>query len=635
MRPIQQLQLNYFKFFTDNEPIKIDEKNLLIYGENGSGKSSIYWGLYTLLEAVFKENTRLNNYFEKGHIDSLLNLYVPKDEDAFVELIVKDKPHYRIAKNDFSIRTANNIAAEATLRASDFLNYRFMFRLVDFRHNEEINLFELFEKDFFPYIKTRKQFELLHIQSKSVDFNEIFSDLKKGPLKTSQFPAPTPTPTPVLTPSDEQNRQQKEFASKFRDYIEEIDKLCRDINIFGNEILQKDLGYEELQIELKCQQNFRIIGGSGTLTGQESDYPEGEPFLRLNVWFNGTVLPKPQSFLNEARLTAIGLAIRLGILAIRKDYADDADFQLLVIDDLLISLDMSNRDKVLDLILKKYTLNYQLIVLTHDRAFYEKSKRLIKTLSSPEDWIYLEMFEDRRSTPSKPFIKKSESFIESAYSFFHQFEYPAAANSLRKACEELLIDLLPLAHRLTDDYKPIIFLDNLLAKGESYYKNLPINYSCLTIMREYIKTLMNPLSHSDLSSPIYREELKQAFKSYEEILNFKNLKQFVYLQKGTKLSFELKDQSDHNLKFEIELKEDLGMNYISENNYKLGFCKFKVNYTEAGDFKEPLFPKHKSIEKFYLDACKQTGNAPLDINKDVIFNSWPNLTQLLQLHGFI
>ncbi len=48
MKRINKIHINNLKFFPDSEPIKIEGKNILLYGENGSGKSSIYWALYTL-----------------------------------------------------------------------------------------------------------------------------------------------------------------------------------------------------------------------------------------------------------------------------------------------------------------------------------------------------------------------------------------------------------------------------------------------------------------------------------------------------------------------------------------------------------------------------------------------------------
>ena len=60
MQKIQSITLRNFKFFygTEDEQkqnkIELNQNNLLLYGENGSGKSSIYWALYTFLQSCKK-----------------------------------------------------------------------------------------------------------------------------------------------------------------------------------------------------------------------------------------------------------------------------------------------------------------------------------------------------------------------------------------------------------------------------------------------------------------------------------------------------------------------------------------------------------------------------------------------------
>jgi len=51
MKKINQITFNNFKAFFGKEKLSLEGKNLLLYGENGSGKSSIYWGLYTFLQS--------------------------------------------------------------------------------------------------------------------------------------------------------------------------------------------------------------------------------------------------------------------------------------------------------------------------------------------------------------------------------------------------------------------------------------------------------------------------------------------------------------------------------------------------------------------------------------------------------
>ena len=60
MHKIKQITLQNFKFFYGNVPINFDRKHVLIYGENGSGKSSIHWAIYTFLQSVFKH--RITSY---------------------------------------------------------------------------------------------------------------------------------------------------------------------------------------------------------------------------------------------------------------------------------------------------------------------------------------------------------------------------------------------------------------------------------------------------------------------------------------------------------------------------------------------------------------------------------------------
>ena len=72
--------------------------------------------------------------------------------------------------------------------------------------------------------------------------------------------------------------------------------------------------------------------------------------------YDGIVNPKikkPHTFLNEAKWSAIGLSLRFAIL----DYKlYEADLKSLVIDDMLLSLDMRNRNIVLHLFFACYSL---------------------------------------------------------------------------------------------------------------------------------------------------------------------------------------------------------------------------------------------------------------------------------------
>lgn len=612
MNQISTIHINNFKFFGDSEPINVGGKHLLIYGENGSGKSSLFWALYTLLESVQKSDEKLIQYFTQGDDAGLVNIYAQPvsggNWNSFISLKLSDDSEYRIAVDDFSAKARPN--AQATQRGSDFLNYRFMFKLHDYRHKDEIDLLPLFLKEVFPYVSTRSTFIIGSNETTrpSQNFDEILGDLTTRELKY-RFGQITET---------DYNKTKQEYARRVVAFADELNRLLADINSYGNQILQNESGlnYPRIRFLLNCP-----LAYAKDDRGKED--PD-EPILPLRITltipeYDGmpNVIKRPQSFLNEAKLTAIGLAIRLAIIQRRADYARKADFQLLVLDDLLISLDMSNRWKVLDLLLTQYAPTYQLFILTHDRAFYEKTKRQISARNEEGNWQYFEMYEDTRATPFRPFIKKSDSHIACAEQHFINFDFPAAANYLRKACEQLLEEILPLRHRLDGNGEKIWQLGILLIKAEDYFKTIPLSVQPVNDIQEHLKTLLNPLSHADLESAIYRQELSDAFKSYHELKAYKQLQKLPVCTKGEVLTFELTDhkKGGNKILLEIKLEDDLKVVRLPEQADYLCICKYICFWSKDGIKQpEPIGDENKNdLAKFYKSVCLKTSNEPLDV----------------------
>lgn len=616
MNPIQKLHINYFKFFTDNSPIEVNGKHLLIYGENGSGKSSLYWALYTLLETVYKTDTQQNKYFAPtSEPESLLNLNTPSPNDAFVSLELADGKNYRLALGDYSIRTDNKEAAEATSRASDFLNYRFMFRLIDFRHRDEIDLFSLFEKDVFPYIKTRNTFQLIHDSTPSNDFNEIWYDLLKGPKQPTIFEGPTPVPTPTPTTTINVGQFQKEYADNLRKFVVEINILAQEINIIGNEILQNDLGYSSIRIEVVCSQKFQNLGGDGDLTGRESDYPIGFPKIKLLIPdYEGNAISRPQSFLNEAKLTAIGIAIRFAILTRRLDYADGADFQLLVLDDLLISLDMSNRDLVLKLLLDKYASNYQLLILTHDAHFAQLVQHKIKAKGQSSDWLRYDMYEDL--TAHKPFITQNIRYVERARVHYNQMDYEASGNYLRKEAEDFCKRFLPKRRQLGGDFEPKD-LNGLIISCKDYANQCGLSEAPFKALDQHRKFIFNILSHDAYDVPRFRKELENAFNTFKELdkLQFQEI-----LPSEQVLVFEMNDEN-HLWRIEITIYEPLIL--IKEGSKSSVLGKVFTNYQihKDGQKFKGLCHEYLNIADLYKKWWENSNKAK---NQDF----WEEITNL-------
>ena len=56
---IKTLEINNYKAFYGEQKINVGSKNLFIYGENGSGKSSLYYALKDFFQSSI-ENINLN-----------------------------------------------------------------------------------------------------------------------------------------------------------------------------------------------------------------------------------------------------------------------------------------------------------------------------------------------------------------------------------------------------------------------------------------------------------------------------------------------------------------------------------------------------------------------------------------------
>ena len=96
MKRIKEIQVKNFKAFQNEQPFKINGKNVLVYGNNGSGKSSLFWALYTLLQSSTKDDAGVQKYFKK-YVDSdisthqtLKNVFVDENEDSYIKLTAID-----------------------------------------------------------------------------------------------------------------------------------------------------------------------------------------------------------------------------------------------------------------------------------------------------------------------------------------------------------------------------------------------------------------------------------------------------------------------------------------------------------------------------------------------------------------
>ena len=154
---ISQIEMKNFKFFKDAFTLKVDRKNVLLYGENGSGKSSIYWSVFTHFQAYAKAQAEAQKYFTAHHSQNLRNRFVADNETSYITIsfdngegetkVIKDSNVDYYPSNADTLRFMRGAAM-----SSDFLNYKLLSCLFDFRNSEDNQVFSIFEKEVLPNI---------------------------------------------------------------------------------------------------------------------------------------------------------------------------------------------------------------------------------------------------------------------------------------------------------------------------------------------------------------------------------------------------------------------------------------------------------------------------------------------------
>jgi len=573
MNRIQSLKINNFKFFRDEAPIEFNDNNLLLYGENGSGKSSIYWSLYTLFEASLKsDDNDIKKYFSKiiKIDDNLINIHALEnpigsdDYNSFIELITTDNPSksFKISKNDTTINTS--VDAKQTNYASDFINYRMLSSISAFRHSDKIDLFWVFVADIFKYVQfARVQITRNGILKQITNAAEIWQEIEQGHEIVDSVNSSKPKKIKAYKGSDE----WKEFDTLVNSFNDSLKKLIDYINVQAPVFFQK-LGYS-FSFYLSLEREAGYYKGKTVY--------EAVPFvLRIIIPEYDTLTElvyKPHSFLNEAKLSAIAISIRLAILSSKR--LEDC-LKFIVLDDLLISLDMKNREKVLDLLMsEEFADNYQLIILTHDKMFYQMAKHKISVLEQ-SNWKYIEMYETKDANgTSKPHIKPSMSYVEKAEHFYRESNLPEAANNLRKAGEEFCKKILSKTQTISEDYSQFD-LSGMIEHCLNFAKSNDLQFSYFSQLDKFRKFLLNSGSHDDFDNPMFKSEIDDCLKIFRAYFNIVKIKHI--LPEGTKLEFELVDGKKAELyRFEITLRESLRV--YKEPTKESRILKVKITYS--------------------------------------------------------
>lgn len=565
---INKIEITGFKAFPDKFTLTLEGKHLLMYGENGSGKSSIFYSLHCIFQSPLKSDGGKKYFNVKNDDGSPNNQHLKNLDNLDIEsriLIDFTERHpfiYIVDKNGFNTTLIDGRHPLPANITGCFINHKFLFHFFNFRNSQRINLFPVFVKDILPFIKDDRS---------GYHIGEMYDILTSSIIKRG-------------------NKVAKEYLKNIDYFNEQVKEVIEDINLSASDIYNKyfkDNDDKELQIRLRYDSNadkpegdpmeywlkydriIEYIKVNDTVQEKPSRYKRlNSPFIGMEVsekLLDGTfrLITNPHVHFNEAKLTAIALSIRFSLLNLDKA----ADGRFLALDDMLISLDMSNRAKVVDFLLH-ISDKYKVYLFTHDRVFFENLKERIfyfnksKNLPPYDGWVVKELYNDG-NTFSNPTQLDSESDVARALKHYKDFDYPACANYLRKALESLLNEILPSKLLRQDNGDRHEKLRNTLDAAFSFFQKIPeFDLRDMSRLIGSLNLLLNPLSHKSTETNIYKTELKEIFAILERIkLQILSLK-ITEVYPRTSIMYMYFTEDEHiTQKFEIELRAEL---YIYE-----------------------------------------------------------------------
>lgn len=641
MANIDKIIIHNFKaFYTGSEPeeIVLGGKHLLMYGENGSGKSSIYWALYTLFQSETKTPAEISKYFSPTHDEQLLNYHYlnqrpdfttdatgkitnPTDigKNAEIGVELEDGTKLGIDKDGNSETLPNKL--EHLHRHSDFITHRLLVNFYNFRNSKEINLWEVFVRDFFPFL----------IEDKGRGTETLWQKLK---FIEENFPFNLDHTTRKFKRS-RSKVWQREFRERINKFNEDIEHWIGRINTISNLVYKDELKNND-NIEIYLQYNTplrydhyidNVYVKDGISYSQGTGYAGiNKPCISLNIRRRNpdgsfSTIQRPQAYLNEAKITQIALSIRFSLLhdTIKPPYAG----QFLALDDLLISLDMSNREQVLDAILDIYAKKYKIYLFTHERSFFNMVKARIEAEHDYKEWLFKEIY-GVDEVNKKPQIFPSESFIARSNDLYNRKDYPASVNYLRKELEHILEKNLPQKIRKNKDGEAKTTLDNIITSGIDYIELFGEDGTKLKRCRQYLQLLLNPLSHNENDIDAYEVDIKRIRLILEELRPFladlktRTKEIFPRLQRINLVINENDGITKHH--YLLELQEELYCITQHDGSKKLTNCKVysKESRTYKNDVLE-VKPDYKnehwkkdSLEVLYNEICTRFTLTPLN-----------------------
>jgi len=495
---LESIRICGYRAFPHPVEIPLKGKSMVLYGENGSGKSSLGKAVRDFLD--YRAAAVAFDTFKYRHSD------LPRD-DRCVTLTFTDGAKPALVWNHENRDSAHTEFRDMA-RSRGWLDYRVVWRASEVQYGDSVEIFRALVEEILPGCQRGVSGETF-----GQAWERILEMAAKKPRRVH-------AERPLL------HRLQaaiKEFNESLKGFLTELES-------HANELLKSFAPWTKM--ELTWSSDVRYNPSS-----HGNKFSHGSIRLRMRDR-GGDPLKTPSEFLNEARVTSIGLCLYLAGMArsIPPKRADGTTYpRLLILDDVLLSLDMAHRLPLLRVLRERFA-SWQVLLLTHDRAWYEIAKQQLN------GWAHHELFTQQVGDYEQPMSRADQDHLGWAIDFLVQGHVKAAAVHVRTKFEEVLkwacIELA-LAVRYHPDPRKVSASDFWAAVSGATYDNIPPVASATdatgklkwwqprpdtrsvvaTELKERIthalSWVMNPLSHSQ-SVDRYRGEIEDAIFAVNE-----------------------------------------------------------------------------------------------------------------------
>ncbi len=183
---------------------------------------------------------------------------------------------------------------------------------------------------------------------------------------------------------------------------------------------------------------------------------------------------------------------------------------------------MSNRLPMFR-IMKDYFSDYQIVLMTYDKAWYE----IVKQHTKEGEWKYGELGLSPIEEYEMPIYMENKADLDKAKEHFNAGDYKACAIYLRTTFETILrnyCDKKGVCVRYREDPKKLNtedFWTRIIAEtkqDETYHdhKILKLNQTLVDDIEMYRSIILNPLSHATIAN-VHRQEVDGALKAVERL----------------------------------------------------------------------------------------------------------------------